>query len=114
MHGRNRTLAVSLSTFLLMGCASSPPKQPAPLREATVGSIQPSAHATYFANLLAVVTAMAGDNPNSAHRAIGARSCSGEDRVSAAAARPNGSGAQDSAPRPATILVSCQHVGATK
>jgi hypothetical protein len=66
MHGRNRTLAVSLSAFLLMGCAASPARQPAPRGDSTTGSIHPSAHAMYFADMLAAVAAMAGDNPNSA------------------------------------------------
>ena len=62
MHGRNRTLALSLSAFLLMGCASAPLKPPP-----AASSLRPSAHETFFANMVAAVAAMGGNNPNSAH-----------------------------------------------
>jgi hypothetical protein len=64
MPGRNRMLAVSLSAFLLIGCASSPPKQPGAVSESTASSMRRNAHEMFFANLVAVVAAMGGNNPN--------------------------------------------------
>ena len=65
MHGRSRTLALSLSAFLLMGCASAPSKQ-----LAAASSMRPTAHETFFANMVAAAAAMGGNNPNSAYPTV--------------------------------------------
>ena len=75
MHGHNRTFAVSLSAFLLMGCASSPPQQPARKSDSTASSIHLSAHEMFFADMVAVIAAMGGNNPNPGYHAMTIKGC---------------------------------------
>jgi hypothetical protein len=80
MHARNRTLAVSLSASLLMGCASAPSTPPDTQRAAFASRARPSTQQAFFANIVAAVAAMGGNNPNPAYRAMsaqatGARRC---------------------------------------
>ena len=86
MHGRNRTYALSLSAVLLMGCASAPPKQSAAAGYPPTSRIGPTAHEIFFADMVAAVAAMGGNNPNPASQTVGtgaisSRSCTDDDRL---------------------------------
>ncbi len=73
MHSAKRTLVVSLSAVLLVGCAASSPKQPATAGTSTTSNIRPGARGMFLANMLAAAAARGGHNPNPAYRAVGAR-----------------------------------------
>ena len=116
MHGRNRTLALSLSTFLLMGCTSAPPKQPAAAGDLAASSIRPTAHEIFFANMVAAIAAMGGNNPNPAYQtvravAISSRGCSSDNRLQAT---PPSNDTQGVTTERTAASASCRRVAAVK
>ena len=116
MHGRNRTLALSLSTFLLMGCTSAPPKQPAAAGDSAASSMRPTAHEIFFANMVAAVAAMGGNNPNPAYQtvrtgAMSSGSCTSDDRLQAT---PPSNDTQGVTTERTAASASCQGVAAVK
>jgi len=101
MHDRTRTLALGLSAFLLMSCASSPPR-PSGSADAASSPTRPSAHELFFADMVAAVAALGGTNPNPPYRAISAgavSTCSGGNAQQPGLSRP---------------MASCQHLAAFK
>ena len=119
MHDRNRSLAVSLSALLLMGCASAPAKPPAPVAASAASSnVRLSPHEMFFSNLMVVVAAMGGNNPNPSGRAISARpvaarSCTSDHPI-ATAPVPDGNAAPVSPPEQTLVSASCQSIAATQ
>jgi hypothetical protein len=118
MPGRNYTLVVSLIAFLLMGCASSPPKPPAAVGESPASSMRRNAHEMFLANLVAVVAAMGGSNPNPVDPAIrtgaiSSNSCSSAKRPQAAP-RSNRTEAPGAPTDQTAVSASCQRTAAAQ
>lgn len=112
MHGGNGTLAISLSACLLGACASSPPPQPAGLSDPPLASAPPL-HQTFFANMVAVVAAMGGGNPNAAYHALNARDCPRSDRLPTPP-RPTDSSSGAEVPQRTAASAACERIATAK
>jgi hypothetical protein len=76
MHSCRRTLALGLSAIVFVGCASPPTRPSTSVQNPTLSSAHyPSTHHAYFEDLIAVVAAMGGSNPNHAYQAFRAKGC---------------------------------------
>ena len=73
MHGCNRTLALALSAFVVVACASSPPRPST--QDLSTNPAHSPVHHGYFADVIAVASAMGGNNPNHSQRLLGAKRC---------------------------------------
>jgi hypothetical protein len=113
--GATRTLSLLVCSLLLTSCASSPaPREPAAAAASSTAFADLAAgHQKFFANVVAVVAAMGGNNPNPGYGAMSTKGC-GQPNLILTGPRPLNTQASMKTPQTATVSAACPQLTATK